>query len=82
MPLSRDDKHEWAHTRGTQELLKDLKESRVDTMEAWAAEKFTAAEAEKTMQQNATALGGIRVLNDLIEQIESAMEEEQEDGSE
>lgn len=82
MSLSKDDKHEWAHTRGTQELLKNLKESLQETKDAWAAEKFTAHSPEMTMQQNATALGGIRVLKDLIEQIELDMEEELNDGSE
>lgn len=61
---------EWAHHPVTKEFLQELKDSRQDTMEAWAQEKFVGQVAEETAVQNATALGGVRVLDQLIEQIE------------
>lgn len=61
---------DWAHHPVTEEFLQQLVDSKQDTMEAWAAEKFTAHTPEGTAVVNATALGGIRVLDQLIEQID------------
>jgi hypothetical protein len=38
-------------------------------MEAWAREAFIAATAEQAAVMNATAIGGVRVLDQLIEQV-------------
>lgn len=62
---------EWAHHPVTLEHLQEIKESRQETLEAWAKEKFTAATSEQTVAANATALGGIRVLDQMIEHIET-----------
>ena len=55
---------EWANHPVTQELLNSLKESKQEAMEAWALEAFT------NELQNSAALGGVRVLNSLIEDME------------
>lgn len=78
MALSNEDKYEWAHMPGTQAFFATLKESLEDTKNAWAAEKFVCGTAELTMQHNATALGGVRVLTDIIEQITDAMAKPEE----
>jgi hypothetical protein len=65
---------EWAHHPVTKEFLQELCDSKQETMEAWAMEKFTAATAEQTSVVNATAIGGVRVLDQLIEQISGYQE--------
>lgn len=60
---------DWAHHPVTEEFLQELQGSKQETMEAWAAEGYTAQTAEETAIMNATALGGIRVLDQLIEQL-------------
>jgi len=45
-------------------------------MEAWAGEAFVGLSAEQGQIQNATAIGGVRVLNDLIAQIVELQEAE------
>lgn len=67
--ITEQDRVEWARSPGTQMLLQQLRTSRMDAMEAWAGEAFVGQSAEQGQIQNATAIGGIRVLNDLIEQI-------------
>lgn len=69
---------EWAYHPVTEEFLQQLVASKQDTMEAWAAEKFTAGTTEATAVVNATALGGVRVLDQLIEQLQGlrAVEED------
>ena len=44
----------------TKEVMQAFSNSRKDAMEAWAEERF------ETEIQNAAALGGIRVLNQII----------------
>lgn len=39
-------------------------------MEAWASQAFVGESNEKTVTYNATALGGVQVLDDLIAQID------------
>lgn len=64
-PQVRDlDRREWAHHPVTVEFLRSLRETRQDTMESWALEKF-GSELE-----NACALGGIRVVDQAIALIE------------
>ena len=67
MAITQQDRMDWAHHPVTEEFLQQLVDSKQDTMEAWAAEKFTAHTPEGTAVVNATALGGIRVLDQLIE---------------
>ena len=51
---------EWLQHPVTQEVMQAFSNSRMDAMEAWAAERF------ETELQNAAALGGIRVLNQIL----------------
>ena len=74
--VTEQDKVEWARSPVTQELLVQLQVSRHETMEAWAGEAFVGLSAEQGQIQNATAIGGVRVLNDLIAQIVELQETE------
>jgi hypothetical protein len=67
--VTEQDQVEWARSPVTQELLKQLQASKQDAMEAWASEAFVGHSADSGQLQNATAIGGVRVLNDLITQI-------------
>jgi hypothetical protein len=51
-------------------MLKWLKAHQLETMEAWAAEAYVGPSAEETAIANAAALGGMRVLGQIIELIE------------
>jgi len=53
----------------TQEFLSNLKESKQEAMNAWALEAFT------NEIQNAAALGGVRVVDSLIDEIEGYQNE-------
>ena len=79
MVITRQERQEWAHHPVTQEWLEQLQESKAETMEAWAAEAFVGATPEATQSFNATALGGVRVLKQLIEEIESLKRTEGEE---
>ena len=46
--------------------MKYLKETRQETMEAWANQEYIAATGEQTLQFNAKALGGIDLLDKLF----------------
>jgi len=70
MAIQDADRKEWAHHPVTQEFLQQLRNSKQDTMEAWASEAFIGEGIEATAMQNATALGGVRVLVEMIDQLE------------
>lgn len=71
MAITEVDRKEWSANPITISILATLKESRRETMESWAAECFIGNSIEHGALQNAAAIGGIRVLNDLIATIES-----------
>jgi hypothetical protein len=58
---------EWSHNPVTQAFANTLRNSRQSTMVAWSQEAF------RSDVENAAALGGIRVLNELISDIEDEM---------
>ena len=58
------ERQEWANNPVTQEFLSKLKADKQEAMEAWAMNAFVD---EKL---NSAALGGVRVLDSLIEEIE------------
>lgn len=60
----------------TQELLRHLKESRIETAYEWSREAYVGETGDQTLQANAKALGGIDLLNKLIEKLEAYNEEE------
>ena len=59
----------------TEAFLQMLKESRQETMETWACKGFVGDTAEATAAQNAAALGGVQVLDQVIDRIETQGEE-------
>lgn len=56
----------WCSLPGTQQFLKELSHLRLQTMEDWAHRAFEGTNIEEMAVQNAYALGGIRVLDDLL----------------
>jgi hypothetical protein len=78
MAITTQDRYEWAHSSVTQEFLEELRRSQQETMEAWAGEGFVANTFEVSAVQNATALGGMRVLKELISLIEAYSDEGEE----
>lgn len=75
MQVTQVEQQEWATSPVAEKFLSELRESRQETMEHWASEQYTGDSAEKTLQVNAKALGGISVLNQVIEKIEGMREE-------
>ena len=68
--LTQADRKQWAHNPVTEEFLQQLRDSKQEAMEAWAKEAFVGNDIATSAQQNATAIGGIRVLDQLIGAIE------------
>ena len=79
MAITQQDRQEWAHHPVTQEWLEQLQASKAETMEAWASEAFVGATPEATAIYNAAALGGVRVLKELIGEIETLKHPEGEE---
>lgn len=73
------DRKQWAHSVVTEEFLFDLKRSKQEAMEAWAREAFVGVDLPATGQANATALGGVRVLDQLIDMIEEYRQSPEEE---
>lgn len=71
MVIQEQDRQEWAHGAVTQEFLQTLRESKQEAMEVWASEGFVGKTIEETAIQTAAALGGMRVLVELIDKIEA-----------
>lgn len=69
MAITQQDRREWAHHPVTQEFLKDLLESKAQTLDVWARGGYTAPTMAATVVSNANALGGVSVLQQLIEKI-------------
>ena len=69
MVITPQDKAEWYHHPVTQAFLSNLLDSRQHTMETWAQQCYTSDTTEKTAQVNASALGGVSVLDQVIELI-------------
>jgi hypothetical protein len=71
--ISAQERKDWAESPVTKELLDTLRSSKQEAMEAWAGETFIGKTNEETVAMNAAALGGVRVLVTLIEDIEEAI---------
>lgn len=71
MQLTDAERIAWAYEPATLEFLRLLQVSRQETMEVWAKEGFTGRTLEETAVQNAAALGGLRVLDQVIGNIEA-----------
>ena len=62
---------EWAQNPATLEFLGWLEAAREDTKEAWSKEQFVGKTDSETLAANATALGGVRVLDQVMEKVEA-----------
>ena len=76
MAITQQDRQEWAKHSVTREFLEQLKQARQDTMETWATEGYVGRTSEEALLQNATALGGVRVLDQVIDAIATLNMEE------
>lgn len=76
MTMTVKDWEEWYQHPVTQAHLQNLRESRQETMEAWADEAYVGETGERTLQSNAKALGGLQLLSHVIQSIESYKPEE------
>lgn len=65
MAITAVDRAEWVHHPVTMEFLQILKESKQETMEMWASEAFESPE------QNAAAIGGIRVIDQILDRVDA-----------
>lgn len=79
MNLLQADRQEWAAHPVTQAFLKTLRESRQETLESWAKEAYIGETAEQSGHRNAKALGGVNVLDQVIELIEDHAKEDSDD---
>lgn len=61
---------EWKQHPVTREFLANLKASRQEAMEAWAAGAYVGETADLTLAANTAALGGVKLLSQVIESIE------------
>ncbi len=74
-----DDFDEWLHHPTTIRFLKYLKIRRFLALEDWGRRKYVGPTTEITLYENALALGGVKVLDALIElQLEDIQSAEQE----
>jgi hypothetical protein len=64
------DEQEWANHPVTVAFLVTLKESRQETLDNWAKSQYVGDSAHQGMMCNAKALGGIDVLDQVIERLE------------
>lgn len=71
-----EERREWKQHPVTQEFLAHLKASRQETMEAWARGAYVGETAELTLAANTAALGGVKVLDQVIDHIEEAGSDE------
>jgi len=58
------------------QFLQRLKDSRLETLQAWSREAYVGDSIEQGAVMNAKALGGIAVLDNLVETIEGFRVEE------
>jgi hypothetical protein len=75
--ITDDERYEWAHHPVTEEFLSRLTEAKQETMIAWTQEAFVGDNEHRTVVYNATALGGMRVLNNNIEYITGLRDHEE-----
>lgn len=64
------ERREWKQHPVTQEFLANLKASRQEAMESWAAGAYVGETAEATLAANTAALGGLKLLSQVIDAIE------------
>ena len=67
---------EWAAHPCTSAFVEWLQQAQADTKDAWAQEQFVGATSEATAIANATALGGLRVLDQVIAKVDELLQGE------
>jgi hypothetical protein len=67
---------QWACNPITEDFIQGLRETRQETLEAWARGAYVGDDGERTLMANARALGSV----DIIEQIISTVEEHKRNG--
>lgn len=67
MILTEEEVLEWKAHQVTKEWFKYLRRLREDIKEAWSNGVFTGESSEATAQLNASALGKIQMLSDLLD---------------
>jgi hypothetical protein len=71
MVITEEDRSQWFDNPVTQSFLKDLRDTIQETQNAWAREVFVGSTLEQSALMNAKALGGLDLLNQVIERIEA-----------
>ena len=71
MAITQQDREEWSQHPVTIEFAAALRESRLETADAWARELYVGATGEQTLLMNAKALGGIDMLNKTLELLDT-----------
>lgn len=61
----------WKNLRETKAFIDALKETEMLIMESWANERFVGETSEVTLQKNASALGRIQAIQDIIDNVEN-----------
>jgi hypothetical protein len=74
--MLKEELREWKQHPVTQHFLSLIQQSRQETMEAWANKAYVGETAEATLAANTAALGGMQVLDQVIELIDSMGSEE------
>lgn len=69
--ISDEDRDEWRQHPVTQELLGHLRDAQQESKDAWADEVFTGESADECLAKNAKAIGGVNMLKQVIDKIES-----------
>ncbi len=68
--VNDDEIREWRHLDATKAFLADLKERVEEGKASWASQQYQKDTLEQTALANAQALGGMKVLQTLIEFLE------------
>lgn len=77
LTASPQEKQDWATSRAAKVFEEDLRTARQEAMEAWANDVYTAGTAEASMQKNAFALGGVRIIDQILEKLDTLARGEQ-----
>lgn len=64
--LTKAQIQEWQTSKVTQDFITALKSDRDNILDNWASGQYTAETSEGTAQLNASALGQVRALDDVI----------------
>ena len=72
--ITAEDEKDWSSHPVTKKFLLHLRNSRQETMEIWATKGFVGSDAPSTLAANSHALGGIAVLDQVIDHIEAMKE--------